>query len=29
LKKYNKSSHMVPEHQTTNFWSQEILGVKS
>jgi hypothetical protein len=28
LKKNKKSSHKLPKQQSTNFWSQGILGVK-
>jgi hypothetical protein len=28
LKKKKKSSHKLPKQQSTNFWSQGILGVK-
>jgi hypothetical protein len=28
LKKINSSSHKLPKQQSTNFWSQGILGVK-
>jgi hypothetical protein len=28
LKKKKKTSHKLPKHQSTNFWSQGILGIK-
>jgi hypothetical protein len=29
LKKYYFSSHKLPKQQSTSFWSQGILGVKT
>jgi hypothetical protein len=29
IEKKKCSSHMLPKQQTTSFWSQGILGVKS